>query len=148
LVNLVKNAAEAMPGGGRIYICLGEMSPRNQGSVERGENQPRDLDNANGATLALTVEDNGPGIPEEALEKVFVSGYTTRVREDAKNIGWPLSHRGLGLAIVRSMVEKAGGRIAAANRAQGGARFTLELPVGKQDQGPGTRGRELRAESR
>ena len=115
LVNLVKNAAEAMPGGGRIAISLGER-PAAQGAA---------------ACLALTIEDSGPGIVEEALETIFTSGYTTRGNNQEKNGGWTLSHRGLGLAITRSIVEGAGGRIAAANRKQGGARFEIELPVRK-----------------
>jgi len=103
-----------MTQGGRIRIGL------------------REGETAGGAapSLVLTVEDNGPGIPEAALEKIFSSGYTTRGREAAAG-GWPQNHRGLGLAIVRSIVEGAGGRITAANRAQGGACFTLELPVRK-----------------
>ncbi len=115
LVNLVKNAAEAMPGGGRIAIGLRER-PAAQGTA---------------ACLALTIEDNGPGIPEEALETIFTSGFTTRGNNAEKNGGWTLSHRGLGLAITRSIVEGAGGRISAANREQGGARFVIELPVRK-----------------
>ena len=63
LVNLVKNAAEAMPEGGRIQIGLRELA-RRAGRRCRW--------------LTLTVEDNGPGIPAEALEKIFDSGYTTR----------------------------------------------------------------------
>ncbi len=113
LVNLVKNAAEAMPKGGRVHIGL------------------RGLQTAQGTApcLALTIEDNGPGIAETALEKIFASGYTSRNQEAAPGAGWPQSHRGLGLAIVRSIVEGAGGRIMASNRTQGGACFTLELPV-------------------
>ena len=121
MVNLVKNAAEAMSKGktGRIHIGLCER------------------ETAQGAApcLALTVEDNGPGIPEAALEKIFTSGYTTRGKEAETNGSpggsWPQSHRGLGLAIMRSIVEGAGGRITASNRMQGGACFTLELPVRK-----------------
>jgi signal transduction histidine kinase len=126
LVNLVKNAAEAMPQaptrataqalkqGRRIHIGLHEVETAN----------------AAAPCLSLTVEDNGPGIPEEALEKIFVSGYSSRGKEATAG-GWPQSHRGLGLAIVRSIVEGAGGRITAQNRAQGGACFNLELPVRK-----------------
>lgn len=126
LVNLVKNAAEAMPQapsqaqtqaptqGRRIHIGLGEMET-SKGAAP---------------SLALTVEDNGPGIPEEALEKIFTSGYTSRAGETPAG-SWPQSRRGMGLAIVRSIVEGAGGRITAANRPQGGACFTLELPVRK-----------------
>ncbi len=117
LVNLVKNAAEAMPAGGRIHIGLCER-PAAEGSA---------------ACMVLKIEDNGPGIPEDALEKIFTSGYTTHGQGNGKDErasgGWPLSHRGLGLAIARSIVETAGGRISASNREQGGARFEIELPV-------------------
>ena len=114
LVNLVKNAAEAMPEGGRIQISLCEHA-------------------AEGGTagwLALTVEDNGPGIPAEALEKVFETGYTASAADGRSTNGWLATRRGLGLAICRSIVETAGGRICAAQRAQGyGAHFEIELPV-------------------
>jgi signal transduction histidine kinase len=113
LVNLVKNAAEAMPDGGRIHIGLRE----------------RPAAKSTAACLTLTVEDNGPGIAEEALEKIFTSGFTTRGEGGAGNGGWPVSHRGLGLAIARSIVELAGGRIFATNPEQGGARVEIELPV-------------------
>jgi len=110
LVNMAKNAAEAMPSGGRIEISLRDKSA---------------------GQLLLTIEDSGPGIPDELLGKVFESGFTTRLGEPASN-GWPVAHRGLGLAITRSIVETAGGHIAAANRTGAnltGARFEIELPV-------------------
>jgi signal transduction histidine kinase len=112
LVNLVKNAAEAMPGGGRVHIALREQPP-SDGAV---------------ACVELTVEDNGPGIPEGDLERIFTSGYGTHTTNQ-RATSWPVSHRGLGLAITRSIVEEAGGRVFASNRPQGGARFSLELPV-------------------
>ncbi|MFZ0340648.1 MAG: ATP-binding protein [Terracidiphilus sp.] len=119
LVNLVKNAAEAMPKGGRVHIGL------------RG----REAAQGTAPCLALTIEDNGPGIPEAAFDKIFTSGYTSRGKnaeskgEAVPGCSWPQSRRGLGLAIVRAIVEGAGGRITASNRKQGGACFTLELPV-------------------
>jgi len=113
LVNLVKNAAEAMPSGGRIRIGLRERTG------EAGD----------AASLVLTMEDNGPGIPAEALDKIFESGYTTRPKAVPANGGWVAAHRGLGLAITRSIVEAAGGRISVANRVPAGARFEIELPV-------------------
>jgi signal transduction histidine kinase len=113
LVNLVKNAAEAMPGGGRIQICLREQLA-SEGVAEY---------------LALTIEDNGPGIPVTVLDKVFESGYTTHAQGDMGDGGWPVTHRGLGLSITRSIVEEAGGRVLATNRTQGGACFEIDLPV-------------------
>jgi signal transduction histidine kinase len=71
------------------------------------------------------VEDNGPGIPGTALEKIFESGYTTSATPE----GLTASHHGLGLAITRSIVEAAGGRIHAFRREPAGARFEIELPV-------------------
>jgi len=115
MVNLVKNSTEAMPSGGRIHIGLREQ-PAAQGAAD---------------CLLLTVEDNGPGIPAGALETIFGSGYTSHGMSESSNGNWTLSHRGLGLTISRSIVEGAGGRIAAGNRKQGGARFAIELPLRK-----------------
>jgi signal transduction histidine kinase len=106
LVNLIKNAVEAMPAGGRIQIGLRE-------ETVSGSNR-----------LILTVEDNGPGIPPQALEQVFASGFSTHAQEAGSG-----THRGLGLAIARGIVEAAGGRIRAECRALGGARIVIELPV-------------------
>jgi signal transduction histidine kinase len=111
LVNLVKNAAEAMPRGGKIALALRER-PANA-------RKP--------AYLLLRIEDSGPGVPGNALDAIFETGYTTRANEG--NGSWPSSHRGLGLSITRSIVESAGGRIHAANGSPKGAYFEIELPV-------------------
>jgi signal transduction histidine kinase len=112
LVNLVKNAAEAMPAGGRIHIGLCEWTATQDAAP----------------SLLLRIADSGPGIQEQNLEKIFFPGFTTR-GSSVEAGEWPMSHRGLGLAIVRSIVQTAGGRITAANREQGGACFEIELPV-------------------
>ena len=114
LVNLVKNAGEAMPKGGRILIDLRE------GTAEPGA-APR---------LMLTIEDNGPGIPPSVLKKLFEPGISTRGKVAAdRSGGWAGVHRGLGLSITRAIVEAAGGQIRAANRDPYGACFQIELPV-------------------
>jgi signal transduction histidine kinase len=115
LVNLVKNAAEALPAGGRIQIRLREV-PASAGALD---------------AMVLTVEDTGPGVPDELLDKVFESGFTTRGAQSSAASSRAVSHRGLGLAITRSIVESAGGRILASNRIEGGARFEIDLPVRK-----------------
>ena len=112
LVNLVKNASESMDGKGRIQITLSEIAGPG-GAAER---------------LVIAIEDNGPGIGEKSLEKIFESGFTTHGRATTTD-GWPSTHRGLGLAISRSIVEAAGGRIFAANHRQKGARLEIDLPV-------------------
>jgi len=117
LVNMVKNAAEAMGGKGRIQIALAEETS----TVTTPEH------------LTLSIEDNGPGIPEKALENIFESGFTshkTGPGPSASHTPWTTTHRGLGLAITRSILEAADGRIFAAHRSTRGARFEIELPVG------------------
>lgn len=71
-----------------------------------------------GRQAILVVEDEGSGLAAETLPKIFdmfVSGRPDGI--------------GLGLYMAKAAVENAGGRITAANRAEGGARFTLELPL-------------------
>jgi signal transduction histidine kinase len=113
LVNLVKNAADAMSAVGRIHITLWES---------RGEE--------NTPWITLNVEDNGPGLADKVIEKLFEPRDTRPPSQDAFACGeWPLPHRGLGLSITRSIVEAAGGLIHAANRDPVGACFQIELPV-------------------
>jgi signal transduction histidine kinase len=72
-----------------------------------------------GATaLRVTVEDSGPGIPEQDLGHIFEPLYTTKANE-----------LGMGLAIVRTIVTAHGGAVGAGNIPPGGARFHFTLPV-------------------
>jgi two-component system phosphate regulon sensor histidine kinase PhoR len=72
--------------------------------------------------LEITVSDSGPGIPAADLKRVFERFY--RVDKARSRPGG----MGLGLAIVRHLVELHGGRATAENRPEGGARFTVTLP--------------------
>jgi two-component system phosphate regulon sensor histidine kinase PhoR len=74
-------------------------------------------------TFTITVADSGPGIPDEDLGRVFERFY--RVDKSRARPGGT----GLGLAIVKHLVELHGGEASAANRAEGGAVFTVRLPV-------------------
>jgi signal transduction histidine kinase len=76
-----------------------------------------------GGDVRITIADAGPGVPEEALPHLFDPFYRVdeaRTRETGGT--------GLGLAIVKTCLEACGGRIACANRAQGGFAVTLDLP--------------------
>lgn len=138
LVNLVRNAADAMPTGGRIRITTQrsggqsflwtvdqeellseEEAARMWGEIVLGKDECA-------PEVLLTVEDDGPGIPAEFRERVFEAGFSTRQAGRA----WPEApHHGLGLNIVRTLVETAGGRVRAAASPRGGARMEIELPI-------------------
>lgn len=96
LLNLMQNALQIVPAGGHVLI-----TPRRDGAV-----------------AVLEVADDGPGIPEAELPRVFEPFFTRRD-----------GGLGLGLAVVRQIVDAHGGRIHAGRSALGGALFRIELPV-------------------
>jgi signal transduction histidine kinase len=101
LVNLVKNACEAASTGGRA----GKV-------VLRGEGE-------SGGFARFAVEDDGPGVPEDAMPKLFVPFYSTKD-----------SGTGLGLALVAKILALHGGSVSVErSEALGGARFALALPA-------------------
>ena len=73
-----------------------------------------------GQELVLTVADNGPGIPREHLSKLFDPFFTTKDSDHGT---------GLGLSIIARIVGEHGGRVVAANRPEGGALFSVHLPI-------------------
>ncbi len=73
-----------------------------------------------GDTIAIMVADNGPGIPEDLMRRVFDPYFTTK----PAGVG-----TGIGLSICRNVIEAHGGSVALANQPGGGARFDLVLPV-------------------
>jgi signal transduction histidine kinase len=75
-----------------------------------------------GGKARLVVSDSGPGIAPDHLPRVFDRFY----RADSSRTGQSM---GLGLAIARTFVEAHGGKISAANEPEGGARFTVTLPL-------------------
>jgi two-component system sensor histidine kinase ChvG len=72
----------------------------------------------------VRIDDEGPGIPPEHLERIFDRFFTFRPQNDARR-----DHDGLGLAIARAIVEAYGGTITASNLAPHGARIEVRLPV-------------------
>ena len=100
--NLVSNAITYGPGDSTIRI----RAIRTDGRIE------------------VSVVDEGPGIPDEDLSRVFERFYRVE-KSRARDPGGT----GLGLAIVKHLVELHGGEVRAANRAGGGAEFTVTLPA-------------------
>ena len=76
-----------------------------------------------GSDACIEVEDSGPGVPKEAMERIFQPYFTT------KSDG-----TGLGLAIVKKIVVEHNGTIDVDSSSLGGARFTLRLPGATTDE--------------
>ena len=125
VLNLCTNAMQAMQDSSRIKTL----------SVQLRREQvltPRVLSHSAlqaGSQLVLSVTDEGPGITDEVLERLFEPFFTTR-REQ--------SGTGLGLAVVHGVVSEFGGAIDVQGRLGVGARFTLYLPESRQRPGPST----------
>lgn len=102
LLNLVRNAREAMPSGGEVRLIV----------------------KASDTSVRILVEDEGPGISEEALERIFDPFFSTK-----------LTGTGLGLALTQQIVSEHGGRLIAENH-QSGARVILEFPLSAQAPSP------------
>jgi len=100
LANLVINAYEAMPGGGELAVISEQLSVNSE------------------QWLRITIQDTGPGIPPEALDKLFEPLSTTK-----------LHGLGLGLAVSKKLAELNGGRIEVYSEPGQGAAFTLLLPA-------------------
>ena len=113
LHNLVTNALEALEGHADGMITIATRRALRDG-VEVAE---------------ITVDDNGPGFHRELIGQVFDPYVTTKAKGT-----------GLGLAIVRKIVEEHGGHIVADNRAEGGARIRIDLPL-TETKADGARGR-------
>lgn len=101
LENILDNAVSFTPEGGTIRVAL---------SIE-------------GSRAVVTIDDQGPGIPESHIARVFDRFFSYRPEEGRAG------HTGLGLAIVKAVIEAHAGTVTAANRAEGGARFTVTLPL-------------------
>ena len=103
LSNLVKNASEAMPNGGTVRVTA------------------RRALSFSDPTVLIQVADNGPGIPAWALDQIFEPGWSTKADRKVTC--------GLGLAIVRELVEAAGGTVRVGSTPRRGTTFELRLPT-------------------
>jgi two-component system phosphate regulon sensor histidine kinase PhoR len=101
LRNILENASAYSPAGSRIRLSAARE----------------------GDSVVLQVEDEGPGIPEADLERIFERFYRVDKARSRESGG-----TGLGLSIVKHLVQRLGGEVRAANRPEGGAVFTVKLP--------------------
>jgi len=102
IINLIKNAIQSIPAS-------------REGIVMIGLQQNEDF-------ATISVEDNGSGIPEDIMQKLFQPNFTTKT-----------SGMGLGLAIVKKIVESSNGRIWFDTRIDQGTTFYIEIPLYKKE---------------
>ena len=103
LLNLVANARDAMPGGGRVTVRV-ERTPGPDGAVR----------------ARLSVSDTGTGIDAQTLKRIFDPLFTTKPRGRGT---------GLGLSTSRMLVERGGGAITVQTAPSEGTTFAVELPM-------------------
>jgi two-component system sensor histidine kinase CreC len=101
VTNLVQNALAFSPASSEVTVTV-------RGSID---------------SASVVVEDDGPGIPAFAREKIFDRFYSLNRPDTGRK------STGLGLSFVREVAELHGGRVSVTNRAEGGARAELSLPV-------------------
>lgn len=130
--NLFNNASVAMPGGGRLSVRSERITPDHLGLITSGGGDSGYWEfNEVGAAatdegvfapgvdaLKLTVTDEGEGIPDESLARIFDPFYTTRS-----------GGTGLGLAIVQRIVQSHSGVISVRSHVGSGTTFAIWLPV-------------------
>jgi signal transduction histidine kinase len=100
-LNLLMNAMQAMPGGGPITV----------GFVKRD------------GGLTLRIRDQGEGIADELMEKIWDPFFTTKEKGT-----------GLGLGVVQKIIAAHHGRIRISNRSDGGAQISVDLPLIQEEQ--------------
>jgi signal transduction histidine kinase len=103
VLNLVINARQAMPNGGRMKLEVGE--------------------NPAGDTVEVKIVDTGVGIPSENLRQIFEPFYTTKTPDENGRGG-----NGLGLSVCRQIIEQHHGRIRVESVVGRGSTFTVKLP--------------------
>lgn len=109
-INLIKNAAEAMPDGGNIFIETKQIFKTNQSLPEKKEGKKY---------FEITIKDDGPGIPENILPHLFEPFKSSKGK----------GHSGLGLSIVHGIIANLGGDITCTSIINQGTAFKITLPT-------------------
>ena len=109
LLNLIINARQAMPGGGRLRIDVRQ--------------------NESAGMAEIRIADSGVGIPPEKLRLIFEPFYTTKAPDESGHGG-----TGLGLSVCRQIIEQHHGRIRVESVVGKGSTFTVKLPLKDVDQ--------------
>ena len=116
LMNLIINARDAMPQGGRITITTSLVYPENTNGQKRSQRQ-------GAPQVQLTLSDTGIGMSPEVQQQIFEPFFTTK--EEGKGTG-------LGLSTAYAAVKQAGGSILVDSKEDQGTTFTVRFPVARE----------------
>lgn len=139
LVNIIGNAVKYTPEGGRIEIRFAQETEEDGGPHgDRAKEKRADPAGKRKVLLCFVCEDNGIGMSEDFLKRIFVP--FERVRSEATR---KIEGTGLGMSIVKNLVERMDGQITVESREGEGSRFTVKIPLAPAKQG--TKARNLSA---
>ena len=116
ILNLVSNARDVMPQGGRVTLETRNVD------VKPGKH-PHPLRASSGRWVQLTVRDTGPGMTEDVRKRIFEPFFTTKVGGEVT---------GLGLSTTYGVIIQSGGQIVAESEPGEGSRFLIFLPSGEE----------------
>ncbi len=128
IMNLVLNARDAMPAGGRLEI-------ETRATRLDADDPARPLDRPPGDYATLAVRDTGVGMDDETLSRIFEPFFTTK--EEGRGTG-------LGLATVYGIVRQSGGYIVASSEVGVGSTFVCHFPISHRAEDPHTATSEQR----
>jgi len=107
--NILINARQVMTDGGELKIKIDRLKPQKTKSLDEDE------------YIEISIQDSGPGIPENELDNIFVPYYTTKE-----------GGSGLGLSIAYSIIKKHNGEIKVKSKEQKGTTFFIYIPASKK----------------
>ena len=125
--NLLENAIKYTPAGGRVlvngYLTAGQRKPGAPPQALKAPQPGPEWRLGNGRWVVVTVSDTGVGIPEDDLDRIFERFYRAdKARSDKGGVG-------LGLSIVREIVQAHGGTVRASSHMGQGSQFHIALPA-------------------